>query len=112
MTTPPDTPLLVLSTCPDEAVAERLARWLVAERLAACVNILPGLRSVYEWQGRVEEEGEVLLIIKTSAARYAELESRLAGEHPYEVPAILAVELSAGLPPYLQWLAEAVRKPA
>lgn len=101
-----DEPLLTLCTCPDAETAERLARAMVEEQLAACVNVLPGLVSVYRWQGRTEQEGEVLLLIKTSAARIAELKDRLSGLHPYDVPEIIAVPITDGLPAYLDWVRE------
>ncbi len=100
--------LLVFCTCPETAVAERLAETLVGERLAACINILPGLTSVYRWQGQVEHAQEVLLLAKTTADRYPALETRLRALHPYELPEIVAVPLTAGLPAYLNWLAESV----
>ncbi len=73
-------------------------------RLAACVNLLPGARSVYRWQGAVERADETLLIAKTSSARYAELEAEVRRRHPYELPEIVAVHLADGLPAYLQWI--------
>jgi periplasmic divalent cation tolerance protein len=96
--------LLVLTTLPDAASAGRIAEMLVGERLAACVNILPPARSVYRWQGRVEQAEETPLLIKTTAARYPALESRLLQEHPYELPEILAVPIAHGLPAYLGWV--------
>lgn len=95
---------LVISTCPDMETAERLANILVVERLAACVNILPGARSVYEWQGQVEIENEHLLIIKSRSDRLARLEERLQEEHPYELPELIAVPIEEGLVPYLSWI--------
>ena len=100
--------LLVLTTCPDEAVAERLARQLVEAGLAACVSRMPGLRSTYRWQGRVEDEPEVLLLIKTVATRFQELEMRLKSLHPYEVPEIIAVPIVRGSSDYLSWLGTAL----
>ena len=97
--------LLCFNTCPDPATAERLATLLVEERLAACVQVLPGLRSVYRWQGKVEAAAEVLLLVKTSAEAYPALQERLRQLHPYELPELLAVEAASGLPEYLQWLA-------
>jgi len=99
------TALIVFCTTP-AAAADRLARLLVEERLAACVQALPGLRSTYRWAGAVEQADETLLLIKTTAARYAALERTLAAHHPYELPEILAVDASASLPAYLRWLAE------
>ena len=99
---PSDT-LLVYISCP-AAAAEALATALVQARLAACVSTLPGTRSVYRWQGRVEQAEETLLIAKTSASRYAALEAEVRRLHPYELPEILAVHVSGGLPAYLQWV--------
>lgn len=93
---------IVLSTCPADA-AERLARWLVAENLAACVNIVRELHSVYRWQDEIVSEPEQLLVIKTSQAREAELFRRLADEHPYDVPEILSLAPDQVLPDYLTW---------
>lgn len=96
---------IVFCTCPDAGTAERIARALVEERLAACVNILPGVASVYRWQGAVERADEVLLLAKTAADRVPALSARIAALHPYELPEVLAVEAGAGLPDYLQWVA-------
>ncbi|WP_240096012.1 divalent-cation tolerance protein CutA [Thermomonas flagellata] len=97
--------LLCLCTCPDAACGERIAQALLEERLAACVSLLPGLQSVYRWQGALERASEVLLLIKTTPARYPALETRLRALHPYELPELLAFESSTGLPAYLRWLA-------
>lgn len=102
--------LICLTTCPDADSAGRIARALVEEHLAACVNILPGLRSLYRWQGRIEDSAEVLLLIKTRAERYPALEARLCELHPYELPELLAVEADKGLPAYLQWVADATAR--
>lgn len=98
-------PLLIITNCPDEEVANAIALALVEEKLAACVNILPRVHSVYRWQGSVESASEIPLLIKTTAARYAALESRIGELHPYEVPEIIAVPIARGLPAYLNWLA-------
>lgn len=97
--------ILVISTLPDQASAEKLARLLVEGRWAACVTILGAATSVYRWQGKVESAQEVPVLIKTTQARYAGLETALRAAHPYELPEIVAVSLSAGLPAYLEWLA-------
>ena len=97
---------LVFSTFPNAVRAREVGRQLVSERLAACVNLLPGVTSIYVWQGREEESAETLALIKTRRELYPALEARLRELHPYEVPEIVAVELAAGLPMYLQWLAE------
>lgn len=97
--------LLVFSTLPDPAAARRLAQLLVERRLAACVSVLAPCASVYRWQGTVEETAEVPLMIKTTVARYADLEAAIRAEHPYELPEIVAVPVQHGLPGYLDWVA-------
>lgn len=99
---------LCLCACPDADTAARIARALVEERLAACVNVLQGVRSVYRWQGVVEEAGEVLLLAKTTRASLPALQSRVVALHPYELPELLAVEAAGGLPAYLAWIADNV----
>lgn len=103
---------LILSTCPDADTAQRLARILVEERLAACVSLLPVGVSTYRWQGRVEQATEVQLLAKTPADRRDALMARLAELHPYELPEILAVETAAGLPAYLDWVTAETRTDA
>ncbi len=95
---------LILCTVPSEEVAERLARPLLEERLAACVNILPGVRSMYRWQGEIEDDRELLLMIKTDARCYQQVEQRIRELHPYEVCEVLALDVVAGSKPYLDWL--------
>ena len=98
-------PLLCLSTCPDAETATRIARALVEERLAACVNRLPNVNSTYRWQGEIHEDAEVLLLIKTTRERFDTLRERLVELHPYEVPELVAFDIADGLPAYLDWLA-------
>lgn len=97
--------LLILTNLPDEASAQVLATMLVTERLAACVNVLAPCRSVYRWQGEIETAQEVPLLIKTTAARYADLEAAIRAAHPYELPELIAVPIAHGLPDYLSWVA-------
>jgi len=99
------TALLCLSTCSDAETAGRIARTLVEERLAACVNRASGVRSTYRWQGRVVEEAEVLLVIKTTREHFDALRHRLLELHPYEVPELMAFEVADGHVPYLEWIA-------
>ena len=106
----PDT-LLVLTNLPDAASAERIARLLVEQRLAACVNILAPCTSIYRWQGATETATEVPLLIKTTPAHYAALEAAIRAHHPYELPEIVAVPLEAGLPGYLAWVASETTPP-
>lgn len=95
---------LVLCTCPDSDSAHTLAENLVTRRLAACVNILPGLTSVYPWQGNIETASEHLLFIKTESARYAALETFITQNHPYSVPEIIFLPIPQGSPDYLAWI--------
>lgn len=97
--------LLVLTNCPDEATANAIALALVEEKLAACVNILPRVQSVYRWQGAVESASEIPLLIKSTVGRYAELEAAIRARHPYDVPEIIALPITQGLPAYLNWVA-------
>jgi len=94
----------VLITAPDDEIARRIAEALVEERLAACVNLLPGVRSIYRWQGAVEEASEVLLIAKTHAERVAALAARVRALHPYELPEVVALPVSDGSEAYLRWV--------
>lgn len=107
MNSEPDQTLLIFCSCSADAAGE-LASALVEQRLAACVSCLPA-RSTYRWQGEVTADDEVLLIIKTVQHRYPALEQSLLELHPYELPEILAVPVSAGLPDYLAWVAESTR---
>jgi periplasmic divalent cation tolerance protein len=98
--------LVVLTNLPDRVSAERLAGVLVERRAAACVNIMAECRSVYRWQGVVEHAEEVPLLIKTTEAAYPELGKLIREHHPYELPEIVAVPVAAGLPAYLDWVAQ------
>lgn len=97
--------LLVLTTLPDRASAERLAAALVEQKLAACASVQAECQSIYRWQGAVESASEVPLQLKTTAARYPALEAAIRAAHPYDVPEIIALPISHGLPAYLSWLA-------
>lgn len=101
---------LAITTCPDMDVAETIASTLVEERLAACVNILPGARSVYEWQGKVEKEQELVLLIKSHSGMLPSLEARLLELHPYELPEFIVVPVIGGLAPYLSWIETQLEK--
>lgn len=96
---------VVLVTAPDREVAASLARELVEKNLAACGNVIPGLLSIYRWEGDVQEDPEVLLILKTHADRLESLMEKVSALHPYDVPEILALPVSEGLPSYMQWVA-------
>ena len=95
---------LVLTTCPDAETGERIAHTLVAERLAACVNILPVAKSVYLWKGRVESAAEQLLVIKSMVRAYRAIQNRLLELHPYELPEVITVPVTGGFADYLAWI--------
>lgn len=99
-----DQVLLVLTNLPTVSAAESLASALVEARLAACVNRLPAVQSVYRWQGKIETADEITLLIKTTQAHYAAIEAAIRARHPYELPEVIAVPVTAGLPAYLQWI--------
>jgi periplasmic divalent cation tolerance protein len=96
--------LIVYCTCPDEKTAEMIARALVEEGLAACINIVPMVKSVYRWKGEIESAAESLLLIKLASGAYEKTERRIVELHPYELPEVIGVPIVAGLQPYLAWL--------
>jgi periplasmic divalent cation tolerance protein len=98
--------IVILSTCATEDEAERLARVLLDGRLAACVNVVPRIRSFYRWKGQVEDAAECLLVIKSSRSMFDALRSALMEAHSYEVPEIVALPIIDGAPEYLTWLHE------
>jgi periplasmic divalent cation tolerance protein len=100
--------LLCYCTCPDASSASAIAETLVGERLAACVNQLPGVRSTYRWRGVVTTDSEILLLIKTTTACFDAMKARLLALHPYDVPELLAVPALAGHDAYLDWVRDAV----
>ena len=96
--------MLVYCTCPDERVGAELAAYLVERDFARCINVLPGITSIYKWHGEMNSGTEALLLIKCPAEKYPELESALKDRHPYELAEIIAVSIDAGLPEYLDWI--------
>jgi periplasmic divalent cation tolerance protein len=98
--------VVVLVTCPNRKVGEELGHTLVDERLAACVNIVPGVTSIYRWQGKICKNAEILLVIKTRRTRLPALIRRVRRLHPYTVPEIIALPLVGGSAPYLSWVRE------
>lgn len=101
--------LVVLVTAPTAEVAAGLARALVEARLAACGNVVPGLRSIYRWEGRVHDEPEALLVLKTTRDRFEALRDEVLRLHPYDVPEVLALPVEAGAARYLAWVAGETR---
>jgi periplasmic divalent cation tolerance protein len=99
-----DTLLVCLCTCPDFGTADAIAQALIEERLAACVNLLPGATSIYRWEGRIERSDEVQMLIKTTLSRLEALQTRLCALHPYDVPELIVLEAVGGLPAYLHWV--------
>ena len=105
----PDTVLLCYCTCSDAGSAQAMAETLVGERLAACVNRLPGISSTYRWQGAVTTDIETLLLIKTTASRFEALKARLLQLHPYELPELIAIPVERGHTAYLDWVRDSVK---
>ncbi len=105
----PTSTLITLCTCPSQTVAEEIASTLVEQGVAACINIIPAITSIYKWQGRLEKEGEALMLIKTDRSRYSDLEQALTTLHPYELPEIIAVPVEQGLAGYLNWVTQCTK---
>lgn len=101
--------LIVLCTCPDAATAEHIARVLIEGRVAACVNTLSGVRSLYVWRGELDTTDEQLLIIKTKVAAYSALEELIRQHHPYELPEVIAVPIVRGFAAYLDWIDQSLQ---
>lgn len=96
---------IILCTCPDKDTAEKIAHLVLEHQLAACVNIVPNITSIYRWQGQIERAEEQLLLIKARQDAYSALESLIKTHHPYQLPEIIAVAIERGLPDYLNWIA-------
>ncbi len=103
--------LVVLTTLPSEEQAVELAKALLERRLVACVNVVPGVRSLYRFKGVLSDEGEHLLLMKTSSSRYDDLAAAVSELHPYEVPELLALAVERGSESYLQWVSESLNEP-
>lgn len=106
----PEPVVVLLSTLPPDDAGAAIARALVDEGLAACVNLVPGVRSIYRWQGAIHDDAEVLAIIKTTAATAAALVTRLCALHPYQVPEAIVVATAGGHQPYLDWVAGSIAR--
>jgi|SRR5882762_5495187 len=98
--------LLAFSTFPDREIAQRISNQLVAEKFAACANILPAIESIYRWKEKIETGGETLVLFKLSEDRQSAFQEKLRSLHPYEVPEIIFVPVSGGLPEYVRWVAD------
>ncbi len=102
------TPLIVLCTCPDGTAADAIAAALLEAGLAACVNRIDGVESLYRWEGTIQRDQEVLLLIKTTAVAFGEVEDTISDLHPYELPEIIGVPVTQGSAPYLDWLTKSI----
>jgi periplasmic divalent cation tolerance protein len=100
--------IVVLSTCTSAEEGERIARSLVEKRLAACVNLVPGVRSIYRWKGAIEDSPEALLVIKSSRALFEELRAEIEKLHSYEMPEVIAMQIVDGAEAYLDWMSQAL----
>lgn len=105
-----DQSILVMTNVPDASVAATLGRHLVEQKLAACVNSFPGVKSIYRWHGVIEEANEITMLIKSTQARYVELEAAILALHPYQVPEIIVMPIAGGFPPYLDWIVQETKK--
>ena len=101
---------VVITTCPDQSTADDLAAYLVDHGLAACVNVIPGMRSYYQWKGEVCNDAEFVLLIKTRTVLYPRLEESIVERHPYELPEVIALPIESGLDGYLRWVDEQTGK--
>jgi periplasmic divalent cation tolerance protein len=101
--------IVVFSTLPDAETARKVGRSLVEEKLAACVNIIPQIESIYRWKGAIESANETLAVIKTTAEKYSLLEARIRELHSYETPEIISLQIGGGLPDYLNWIEQSVQ---
>ncbi len=103
-----NSPIIILSTTGSEDEASKIAEHLVSNRLAACVNIIPSITSVYRWKGEMNSDREILMIIKTDASRFEEIKSAVRNMHSYETPELIAIPIQQGLQQYLDWITESV----
>ncbi|CAO1425391.1 unnamed protein product [Diamesa serratosioi] len=97
-------------TAPDEETAKKIAHGLVSNKLAACVNIIPKITSIYEWEGKINEDTEVMLMIKTRSTKVDELTKYVTDNHPYDVAEVISLPIENGNPPYLDWISKTVPK--
>lgn len=101
--------IIIYCTCPNIETADRISRLIIRNHMAACVNQIKGVTSIYEWEGKIEQENEVLLIIKTTEKRFEAIKQLVSEEHPYELPELIAVPVTQGLPDYLEWITQCTK---
>lgn len=101
--------IVIYCTCPNIETAEKISRLLINQHMAACVNQLPGITSIYEWEGKIQRDQEVLLLIKTTEERFDAIRQLVIEEHPYELPELIAVPISQGLPDYIEWITQCTK---
>ena len=96
--------IMIYCTCPDIETADRISRQLIRQHMAACVNQVTGVTSIYEWEGKIQQSNEVMIIIKSTEKRFDSIKKLVSEEHPYELPELIAVPITQGLPDYLEWI--------
>jgi len=101
--------IIIYCTCPDIEIADKISRSLIRQHMAACVNQINGVTSIYEWNGKIEHGNEVLLLIKSTMARFDAIETLIRQEHPYELPELVAVPITKGMPEYLDWITQCTK---
>lgn len=101
--------IIIYCTCPDIVTADRISRRIIRQHMAACVNQIPGTTSIYEWDGKIRQDNEVLLIIKSTEERFEAIQQLVIEEHPYELPELVAVPITQGLPDYLEWMTQCTK---
>lgn len=108
MATAKDT-IVILTTCPNRSTAESIARLLVEQRYAACVNVIDAIQSIYCWKDKIESDEETMLVIKTTKQRYGDIESTIQSNHPYDIPEVIALDIEKGAHSYLSWITQSTK---
>ena len=101
--------IVIYCTCPDIESAERISRHIVEQRMAACVNLIPGITSIYTWDGNIQRDQEVLLVIKSTKVRFDDIQNLISDEHPYDLPELIAVPITESSPDYLEWIKQCTK---
>ncbi|MEJ2214323.1 MAG: divalent-cation tolerance protein CutA [Gammaproteobacteria bacterium] len=101
--------IVIYCTCPDIETAERISRLSVEQRMAACINMIPGITSIYTWDGNIQQDQEVLLVIKSTKDRFGDIQNLINDEHPYDLPELIAVPITESSPDYLEWIKQCTK---